>query len=746
MAGAEFEAALADHRAGRMEQAEAAYRNILARDPAHVDAIHGLGAVALQTGRPAEAVELIARAIARRPHSMPYFCNLGLAHLALKQYPEAEAAFRRAGELAPGDAAPCFNLANAFKEQKRLAEAVALYLKAIELKPDQAVAYNNLGNCYRELGRLDESRRSLARAIHLRPTYAEAYLNLGNALTSSGRPVEGEACCREALRLQPQLAEAWIDLGAALFAQDRTAEAAEAYRRATEIAPLRAEAHENLGLALVELDRPTDAVAAFRRAVAAAPDRAESWSHLIRGLMTQRRFAEADACYQRIVDLQLDDPQTLSRWLYGQFYRPDSTLRSIAENHARWNARHGTPDLPRMAPRRDGGDVETGAGEDGPGALAAGAEERVPVRREPMVGRPLRVGLVSGDFGQHPVGCLTIRTLEALPPLGFEIVCYSTHPLQGAIKDRFQKCAAVWREVQPVPEADLAALIAADQIDVLIDLAGHSPGNRLAAFARRPAPVQATWIANEGTTGLTAMDYFLADEHSVPRAAEPFYCERVVRLPSYVSWDPPAAAPPLGPSPAASGTPPAFGSFNNPAKYHAGVAGLWSRVLQRLPGSRLLLQYRSLTDQTVQRDLLDLFAAQGIDAGRLEFRDWQPYGQMLDSYRQIDVALDPFPFGGGVTTCEALWMGVPVVTWPGETFASRHSCSFLHTVGLPELVAGSADAFVEIAVALAQDLPRLQALRTTLRQRVAASPLCDGQSCAQALATALRQMWSGNVE
>ncbi len=740
MSRIEFEAALEHHRAGRLREAETAYRDLLAREPGNADAVHGLGVVALQAGRPEEAVGLIAQAVALRPDSMAFQSNLGMAHQALRQYAQAEAAYRRAIELSPGVAGPCFNLANALKEQKRLEEAAALYRKAIELQPDYAVAYNNLGNCYRELGRLDEARQSLARAIQLRPGYAEAFLNLGITWTSSGEPVKGEVCCREALRLQPQLAQACINLGAALFAQERLPETVEAYRRAAELSPLLAEAHEHLGASLLEAGRLTDAVASFRRAAAAAPARAEAWNRLGGALIVQRQFAEGDACYQRAVELQPDDPSLLSNWLWWQLYRPEVSLRSIAARHADWNARHGG-DVAAVAPQR-----EDAAAEPGRGAGSGGAgKPAVPVRA--AADRPLRLGFVSSWLGQHPVGAFSIRTLEALPPLGFEIVCYSGSPRAGAVNARFRRCAVLWREVRHMPDDALAARIAADQIDVLIDLDGHSGGNRLGTFARRPAPVQATWIGNEGTTGLTAVDYLIADEHVVPIEAEPFYTERIVRLPvSYVSWDPPSAAGAVAPPPSASTAAVTFASFNNPAKYHAALAELWSQILRRVPHSRLLLKYKHVTDPTLQPLLVELFAAHGVAAERLVFHDWQPYSELLDSYRDVDVALDPFPFGGGATTCEALWMGVPVVTWPGATFSSRHSCSYLSTVGLRELIAESGETYVEIAVQLARDLPHLRSLRESLRGKVEASPLCDGRCCAQGLAAVLRRMWSGDAD
>jgi predicted O-linked N-acetylglucosamine transferase (SPINDLY family) len=472
--------------------------------------------------------------------------------------------------------------------------------------------------------------------------------------------------------LQPQLAAACINLGMALSAQDRIKEAAQAYRHATELSPLFAEAHEHLGSSLLDLGQLTQAVASFRRAVEVAPTRAESWNRLGSGLMTQRQFAEADACFQRAVELQPDDPTLLSNWLYLQLYRPEITLRSLAARHAQWNVRHGA-----AGPAKVSAQPESAVG-TGTGTSSIGACENLPGRRAPIVGRPLRLGFVGADFGQHPVASFSIRTFEALPALGFEICCYSTHPRAGAQNARFRKCAAVWREVQYMPNDALATRIAADRIDVLIDLAGHSGGNRLGAFARRPAPVQATWIGNEGTTGLDAMDYLIADEHVVPSSAEPFYRERIVRLPvSYVAWDPPAVAPAVAPGPAASGAPVTFGSFNNSLKYHSGLAGLWSRVLHQVPGSQLLLQYKHLTDPTLRRALLDLFAEHGIDENRVQLRDWQPYAELLDSYRHLDVALDTFPFGGGATTCEALWMGVPVVTWPGGSRSQVRICESL---------------------------------------------------------------------
>jgi predicted O-linked N-acetylglucosamine transferase (SPINDLY family) len=303
---------------------------------------------------------------------------------------------------------------------------------------------------------------------------------------------------------------------------------------------------------------------------------------------------------------------------------------------------------------------------------------------------------------------------------------------------RFQAAATEWRDVIGISDERLAKQIRADGIDILFDLAGHTAHNRLLVFARKPAPIQITWIGYEGTTGLAAMDYLLADRHVVPEGTEHYYRERVLRMPDgYLCYDPPEAAPPVGPPPSSTKGYATFGSFNNPAKITAEVVAVWAEILRRAPNSRLTLKFRGLGDPTVKRRYLDLFASHGVAPQRLELLPWSPHAEHLAAYQQVDVALDPFPFSGSATTCQALWMGVPVITCPRETFASRHSLSHLSNVGLTETIARDFDEYVELAVSLTGDRPRLAALRAGLRQRMAASPLCDGKRFAANLASIL---------
>ncbi len=326
--------------------------------------------------------------------------------------------------------------------------------------------------------------------------------------------------------------------------------------------------------------------------------------------------------------------------------------------------------------------------------------------------RRLRVGFVSADFGRHPVGYFLIRALENLDRGQCETVCYCNRMIKDELTARFQAASTIWRDVSRLSDQALTEEILADRIDILFDLAGHTAGNRLLVFARKPAPVQVTWAGYVGTTGLRAMDYVLADRYEVPSEAEAHYCEKVLRMPDgYVTYDPPSYAPLVAPLPALKRGYVTFGSFNNRAKITPQTVEVWAKVLDHVPQSRLVLKYKTMSNPSIARGLAEEFANHKVDPGQLECLGWSAHPALLSEYNRIDLALDPLPYNGGLTTCEALWMGVPVLTCPGETFASRHSLSHLSTVGLTETIARTLDEYVELAVTLARDLSRLASLR-----------------------------------
>jgi predicted O-linked N-acetylglucosamine transferase (SPINDLY family) len=606
----------------------------------------------------------------------------GWAALQAGRPADAEQLCRPALAAAPSSAEGWFLLGMACLAQGRSAEAEASFRQTLTLRPDIPDVHYQLGNALWRQQRFDEAEACFRRAIELRPTYPEALINLGNALQDRKQLAEAEGCFRRALVLRPDYLAAVVNLGTVLLDQSRPGEAEAFFRRALQLRPELAGVHYNLGRSLRDQGEVNEAEACLRHALALAPDYAEAHSDLLLTL----------------------------------HYRAGVTPAELAAAHAEYQRRIAAPLRAAWRPHSN----------------------------DPNPDRPLRVGLVSPDFGRHPVGYLIVRAVEALARRPGAVVCYSgrRNPPDD-LTARFRAVASTWHDTPRWTDEQLAETVRADGIDVLIDLAGHTGVNRLLAFARKPAPVQVTWLGYEGTTGLEAIDYLIADEATVPPGAEADYRERVLRLPGgYVCYDPPADAPDPGPPPALAGRQVTFACFNNPAKLSPPALAAFAAVLSRVPGARLLLQYRGLTDPAMAGRVRKRLAAAGADPGRAELRGGMPVADYLAAYREVDVALDPFPFSGGLTTCDALWMGVPVVTLPGPTFASRHGLSYLSSIGLAEeLAARDVDDYAARAAMLAQDLRRLAELRAGLRDRMVRSPLCQGDRLADELLAALRVAW-----
>lgn len=605
-----IDAALALHQQGRRIEAERIYRDILAAEPRHRDALHLLGVAAYQEGRHAEALDLIRRAIGIDGSHATFHNSLGAVHQALGDLPAAVAAYRTSVLLDMDHADAHGNLALALRQMGHLAEAAATLRRAVLLAPNNPALLNSLGVSLRAVGSIAEATDCYRRALAAREDFWEAHSNLGNLLKD----------------------------------QCRFDEAAMHYRRAIELAP--------------------------------------------------------------------DTPIIRSNLLCALQYRAGISPEALAEAHAEFEQAFGEPLRGTWRPHDNDRDPD----------------------------RPLRVGFLSPDLHRHPVGYFLVGALEHLDPAQAEAFCYSTSATPDDLTSRLQARSA-WRDVGPLSDDAIAAAIRGDAIDILFDLAGHTGNNRILVLARKPAPVQITWAGYVGTTGLAAIDYLLADGHEIPPGAERHYRERVLRMPdAYVCYEPPAT-PPVGPLPAIERGHVTFGSFSNPGKLGPQVAAPWAQILERLPGARLLLKYKGLDDPVHAGRITEMFAEHGIGPDRLTLEGDSPQSELLGHYGRVDIALDPFPYGGGVTTLEALWMGVPVVTLPGDTFAGRHALTHLSAVGLTETIARDLDDYVERAVALSQDLPGLIGLRAGLRKRMAAAPICDPRRFTAALQELLRAAW-----
>jgi len=663
-------------------------------------------------------MEWIRQAIALDPNNPLAHYNLGEACGVAGRLDEAAAAFRRAAELKPDFAEAHNNLGAALAGQGRFEEAAAAFERTLELKPDFVEAQINLGNALRERGRLDEAIAAFRRALQLRPLFPEGHNHLGNALSDRGRRDEAMAAYRRALELKPGYAEAHNNLGIALAEQWRSGEATAAYRRALELKPDYVEAHINLGAALKNQGQIDEAIAAFHRALQLNPDSPEACNNLGNALKDRGELDEAIAAYRRALQIKPDYAGAHDNLVHTLHYHPGYDRRAISEEHERWNRSRscGSEPLKHFA---------------------------LPHANDPAVARRLRIGYVSADFRDHPVGRYLLPLFQRHDRERFEIFCYSGTPRPDWLTERLRAPASAWRDTVGIPDARLAETIRADGVDILVDLALHTAGNRLPMFARQPAPVQVTWLGYPGSAGLPSIGYRLTDAHMDPPGSRDrgtaWSVEEPIRLPDcWCCYDPISEFPEINELPALSSKGVTFGSLNNFAKAHEGALAVWARALKAVKGSRLLML---CPEGRARERLRAFFGARGIGAERVELVSFLPRWEYLKLYQRIDIGLDPFPCNGMTTTCDALWMGSPVLTLPGETPVSRAGLSLLSSVGLGELVASSEEDYVRIAADLAGDLPRLAGLRATLRSRMQASPLMDAPQFARNVEAAYRSIW-----
>ncbi len=637
-----------------------------------------------QEGRFAEAEGIYRLVLQQRPNHPDALHLLGVLAGQAGRKQEAVDLVKRAIAACPTEAAYHCNLGKFLADQNQLDEAIVAYREALWLRPNLAEAHNNLGNVLKEKAMFDEAVASYGAAIRYKADYAEAYHNWGNALKDQGKLAAAIPCYEAALRIRPDYAAAHTGLGDVYTGLGRYAEAVACLETAIRLQPNLAEAHANLGNALRDIQRTGESIAAYRRSLALQSDNAAVHSNLLLAL-----------------NYQAADPQS---------------LLGEANN---WAARHAAP-VERMIP-----------------PPRPQAKTRDPERR-------LRIGYVSPDFRSHPVSSFLLPLLKNQDHEQFEIVCYSDVVSPDSTTANLRGLADAWHSIAGLSDAAAADLVRAHGIDILVDLAGHTAQNRLLAFARKPAPVQISYLGYPGTTGLRAIDYRITDAGADPPGmTEAFYTETLWRLPE-TAWcfEAPDDAPEVLPSTATEGRPIVFGSFNHFAKVSPETGQLWARVMHAVPGSHLVLKSKGLGDAASLAQIRPYLSACGIDLERITLLDRiAARGSHLAAYAAIDIALDTFPYHGTTTTCEALWMGVPVITLAGSTHVSRVGVSLLHNAGVAELIAASADDYVKKAAALAGDGGKLAYFHKTLRYNMRASPLMDAPRFAAHFEAACRATW-----
>lgn len=780
--------AVEHHQAGRLAEAEAIYQQILKREPNHADALHLSGVLAHQGGQYEMAARFIRRAISSKPVFPEAYCNLGNVlkaqgdietaisnyRKAIEQKPDligahnnlgnalreagrpdmAIASYRQALELQPGYAAAHYNLAIALKEKGNLTEAVASFRQAIALKPGVAEQHYNLALALYALGYAEEAMSNYRQAIGYKPGYADAYVNLGALLQEQGALNEAIQTYRQILACKPDCAEAHCNLATTLKDQGKLEPATDAYRQAIEHSPDFAEAHYNLGNILQMQGRLTDAAQSYLRALAIKPDYADAHnnlgnvqqalgqlsaaaSHLQKALALDPSSAEAYNNLGNVFKHQTRREDAIASYTKALELKPDyleahSNLIFALSSHPGC-----TPSQYLIEAKRYGMNAQA----------SAHPYRSWPSHPKDSPPRRLRVGLVSGDLKTHPVGFFIESILAHLNLNSIELVAYSTKAQEDDLTSRIKPFFSSWNLIAGRSDEAAARQIYEDRIDVLVDLAGHTAFNRLSLFAWKPAPVQVNWLGYFASTGLPGMDFLLADPVSVPASHHAAFSEQVWYLPdTRLCFTPPAESesPGVAALPASINGCITFGCFQTLSKIGDETLVLWGRVFSVLPQARLRLQNKQMSCSVTREEISKRLAKFGIASERVTLLGPVSRPEYLAAHAEVDIVLDTFPYPGGTTTCEALWMGVPTLTLAGETMLARQGASLLVAAGLSNWVANNVDEYVAKAVAFSQDLAGLADLRAGLRERVRASPLFDAARFARNLETALFGMWEAN--
>ncbi|MBL0210975.1 MAG: tetratricopeptide repeat protein [Holophagaceae bacterium] len=628
----------------------------------------------------------------------------------------------------------------------QLEEALEWIGKAIALNPGSPVPLLHRALMLRETGEAEAARRAFEAVLEQEPMNFEAHYFLGLMAYDRNEGATAVDHLRKALAQSPDLADAHARLGALLDSANRTAEARWHFQKAAALLPGDAGAHFNLGEINRRMGHPAEAISAFQRAVDLDPAHSAALHNLGTLLRWEWRIQEALAVFEqaerlrpdpptlnnharllkdlgrldealprvkRAVELEPDSALMRSNYIYGLHFPDGPSNEMIAEAHRTWSAVHEAPTEP----------------------LA-----ELPVR-DPE--KRLRVGFVSANFHRHSCAFFLEPLLSHYDRKAMEAVAYASVEVEDAVTDRFRGLVDLWRDVKDLEDKPLAELIRRDGVDILVDLGGHTGGNRLGAFAFKPAPLQVTWLGYPNTTGLSRMDLRISDAWADPEEGTTWHSEKVVRLPGgFLCYQPPSESPEIAETPMARRGYPTFGCFNALAKLSDSTLRVWAEVMRRVPEARLYLKTWAFGDEAAKRLVVQRLLDAGLPEERLMLSSWvEGDREHLSLYGQIDIALDPFPYNGTTTTCEAMWMGVPVITLEGDRHSARVGSSLLNQVGLRECIAASESEYVERAVLLGGDGERLKALRGSLRARMMGSPLCDGPAFADKFGRALRSAW-----
>jgi len=603
---------------------------------------------------------------------------LGTLLAQSNQFERAKKLLYQAIRIQPDNADANNNLGNVLKELKEYQNAINYYKKTIEINPNFFQAYGNLGIVTKELGENNKSINYIRKAIEIQPNYAEAYNTLGVLLKESGEYAEAINCLRKAIKIQPQYAEAHNNLGVILKDSMQYEEAINCYIKAIQIQPYYAEANYNLGNLSSLLGKFDEATLKYHQAIKIKPDYARAYSNLLFNLNYKTDF----------------DPN---------FYL--SEAKKFREN---------------CKPKKK-------------------LSFHYQYEKKP---KKLKLGLVSADFGNHPGGYFTLNTLTELKNKNFDLIAYSNFDRKDEYYNYFKPLFSQWHLIEKKTDEEVVEQIFKDGIHILMDLQGHSAKNRLSLFMHKAAPIQASWLG-QGTTGIPEIDYFVGSPHITPKSEDNHYVEEVWRLPEISQcFTPPDFDLKINNLPVLKNNFITFGCVNKLAKISDGTVSLWSKILQNIPNSKLLLKNKDFNNKKIVENTFSRFATHGVDKNKLILKGESPTRkELLEVYSEIDIALDPFPFQGNTTTCEAIWMGVPVLTLKGDRHLFHFGESINSNLGMKDWIAENKEEYISKAKNFSSNLAQLSKFRKNLRQTALKSPVFDAPRFAEHFSEMLWKMW-----
>lgn len=695
--------AIAQHRRGDFGTAIAAYRSLLARNAQDVRVLANLGSALGRSGKMNEGLAVLERAITLEGSRADLWFNRANLLRDSGQVKDAEHAYLQAITCDTALLPPRLNLANLLRGQSRFAEASVQYQAALGLSPEHAVTLRAYARSCYDAGQIPEAEALYRRALASDPMHADTHNALGVVLKDLGRSSDALKSWERAIQLAPRMAAAHNNMGTMLRLLRQPEPAIKHLREAVRLEPNDATAMANLAHALLEIGQVIAADRIARRLISVHPKNAGGPLMLGFALTHEAKIEEAVAAFQQSLRLKPGTALPISNALFASLYSDQRDAARHLEFH-----------------RDMAGQLEVGP----PFAKRAVSWDS---------NRPIRIGYLSPDFRRHPVSYFLEPILSNHDRARVTPVCYSLSAATDEFTEKLKRQSGEWRDCDGWTDDRLGECIVADEIDILVDLAGHTAHNRCTLLRRKPAPIQALYIGYPCTTGIPEVDWIIADDRVCPAECEQWYVERVARMAgSFWCYQPWPSAPEPGPMPCEKNGFITFGSFNTLPKISDLCVRLWARILAAVPGSQLVLRALAYADEAVREATRQRFVALGIEGSRIFVEP--PIAGLelfLAEYRRIDIALDTLPYNGGTTTCETLWMGVPVVTTIGSHFFGRMSYSLLHSIGMQELAATDDEAYVRIAVELANDPASLATVRDGLRERMRASAICDAPRAAR---------------